>query len=593
MNRLKLVFVDSGVDRSHPVLKNDSFDEIELLHSSNTDEVRQSGHGTAVYGILRSVRNDYDILSIKLNGVENGVSCAELCEVMEYIEKNVDAALINLSLGATIFEEKEKLESICNRIANKGTVIVAAFDNGGAISYPAAYKSVIGVTSSSFCQYIDEYEIYEDNIVNIAGKGGVQRLLWNSPTLLFMGGNSFACAHISVIVAGIIKEGYIGIDRVLEELQNRAKRIVKLGKDGKVPQINFHLRRVAIYPFNKEMHALFKYYYLLNFNIVAVYDTKYTARVGANTSYLLKDDNALSLEIRNIDSIAWEEFDTIIIGHSDAMENMIGRPSYSEWLINEAYKHKKNIYAFDEFSYCENSANLFIPKISVENIPCSRKGMLYRISTPVLAVCGTSSKQGKFTLQLELRKRFCEMGYKVGQIGTEPNSLLFGMDYIFPMGYNGTVHLTGEESIQYLNSCLNNLEDRDIILVGSQSGTLNYDVSNLSQYCLLQHAFLLGIQPDASILCINPFDDIEYIERTIKYLESAIESRVLALALFPMDISDSWKGIYGSRKEISLDKLKTLKSTMVSQIGLPLYCLGDEGDMSQLFNDILNYFSEE
>lgn len=52
--------------------------------------------------------------------------------------------------------------------------------------------------------------------------------------------------------------------------------------------------------------------------------------------------------------------------------------------------------------------------------------MLYRISTPVLAVCGTSSKQGKFTLQLELRKRFCEMGYKVGQIGTEPNSLLLG-----------------------------------------------------------------------------------------------------------------------------------------------------------------------
>lgn len=92
MNRLKLVFVDSGVDRSHPVLKNDSFDEIELLHSSNTDEVRQSGHGTAVYGILRSVRNDYDILSIKLNGVENGVSCAELCEVMEYIENNVDCS---------------------------------------------------------------------------------------------------------------------------------------------------------------------------------------------------------------------------------------------------------------------------------------------------------------------------------------------------------------------------------------------------------------------------------------------------------------------------------------------------------------------
>jgi uncharacterized NAD-dependent epimerase/dehydratase family protein len=103
-------------------------------------------------------------------------------------------------------------------------------------------------------------------------------------------------------------------------------------------------------------------------------------------------------------------------------------------------------------------------------------------------------------------------GYKVGQIGTEPNALLFGMDYVFPIGYNSAVDLSEEESIIYLNALIYELceKENDLIIVGSQSGTVNYDVGNLSQFCLRQHSFLLGTQPDATVLCVNPFDEMEY-----------------------------------------------------------------------------------
>lgn len=593
MNRPKIVFVDSGVALDNQVLQGDAIEEIEIFNEC-ADESFQSGHGTAIYGILRKVRESFDIISIKMRGIQNGISDSVLCDALEYIENNIDASLINLSLGSTVLDEKERLEAVCNRIASKGTVIIAAFDNGGAISFPAAFKNVIGVTSSSTCKRVEDYEIFDDDIINIAGKGGIQKVLWNSPPVMLLGGNSYACANISVLVAKLFLEGYRNKEEVLSELKRRARRVLNIGKDGKHPRMEFAIHKAAIFPFNKEMHALFRYHTLLSFSIIAAYDSKYTARVGANTRFLLKDENALSLDIRNIDSIEWNEFDTLIIGHSDIIEEVTGKVNYKSALIEKAIVYGKNVYAFDDIPMLYNIGNAFTPRIAADNMPSHRLGMMYRITKPVLAICGTSSKQGKFTLQLELRKRFMQEGYKVGQIGTEPNALLFGMDHVFPMGYNSAVSLSEEDSILYLNTLVNELceSENDLIIVGSQSGTVNYDVGNLSQFCLCQHTFLLGTQPDATVLCINPFDEIEYIERTIGYLKSAIESQVIALVLYPMDISNKWSGIYGSRIRVDEAKMQTISDVVQQRFNLPLYCLGNEKHMEDLMNTVVDFFAK-
>lgn len=62
-----------------------------------------------------------------------------------------------------------------------------------------------------------------------------------------------------------------------------------------------------------------------------------------------------------------------------------------------------------------------------------------------------------------------------------------------------------------------------------------------------QFSYLLGTQPDVVVLCINPFDDLDYIMRTKLFIEASVDCKVIAFVMFPMDIKDDWTGIYGQK----------------------------------------------
>ena len=235
-----------------------------------------------------------------------------------------------------------------------------------------------------------------------------------------------------------------------------------------------------------------------------------------------------------------------------------------------------------------------MPKITEEHLPCNRFGMLYRISKPILAVCGTSSRQGKFTLQLALRKMLLEKGYRIGQIGTEPSALLYGMDYVFPIGYHSSVYIKEYDTIRYLNNAIYHLceGNNDLIIVGTQSGTVPYDMGNLAQYNISQHLFLLGTQPDAVILCVNPFDEPDYIERTISYIEAAVNSKVISIMVFPMDMKDDWAGIYGQRIALSEERWYLIKEQLSKRLSIPVYRLGAESDLNKIVENVIDFFAD-
>jgi uncharacterized NAD-dependent epimerase/dehydratase family protein len=134
------------------------------------------------------------------------------------------------------------------------------------------------------------------------------------------------------------------------------------------------------------------------------------------------------------------------------------------------------------------------------------------------------------------------------------------------------------------------LKNKDIIIVGSQSGTVAYDTGNISQFTVPQNNFLMGTQPDAVVLCVNPFDETDYIKRTIQYIESSIDCKVIALTVFPMDIKESSNEIYSLKKAITDEKYKELRNLLQENFKISVYKLGEAEDMDKLSDLIVNFF---
>ena len=606
MNKINIVIIDSGVYTEHPSIKSDNINILSLKNGVISADLIQGqdtfGHGTAVYNIIRKCGDVGNIINFKIYDIENGISDDQLIFALDYIYENIDVQIINISLGVDICNNYEQFKNTCEKFDEKGIIIVSAFDNNGAISYPAAFESVIGVTSSEKCIKNDNVEYFDDSVVNIAGNGNIQRLSWVSPNYIILSGNSFACAHVSLKVVNLYnnlikKSSVINRNSVLDELKKHSINFKKEILSTQNYKNKFNIEKAVIFPFNKETHSFIRYQDLVPFEIVDIYDIKYSANIGVSTNKLL-NINKEEYIIKNISQIDWNSFDTIILGHMDKFSDKLKTANYKESLIHECIKNQKNIYSFDDISYTTQNLNydkVYYPKITNSELPVYRQGKLYRISSPVLGVFGTSSKQGKFSLQLELRKLLQQQGYNIGQIGTEPSSLLFDMDYIFPMGYNSSVHIKEYDIVRYINNLMNNMciDNKDIIIVGSQSGTIPYDFGNISLYTISQYNFLMASQPDAVILCINPYDNMSYISRTINFIESSVDCKVIALVLYPLEYKNTWSGLYGDKEIISDDKYLSLKEQLYKNFKIPIYKLGSDIDISLLKDEIIDCFTQE
>lgn len=592
---INIVVIDSGIDAKHKALNVYNIKSYELIDNNLVEGgIDKYGHGTAITSIICHETTNVTVTMIKLPEVESGVDELKLITVLNYISDNMDVDIINLSLGINTSEHYYALCEVCNKLASKGVIIVSAFDNSGAMSYPAAMHNVIGVTTGRFCKGVKDFEYIEDTIVNIAAKGNIQRVAWTSPEYLLVGGNSFACAHVTAQVAEYMHEGTRTLKGILEKFRESSIYQHSQKENLTKNQMKFSIKKAVLFPFNKEMHSLVRYAKLLPFEIIDIYDTKYSSTVGATTTHLLKDKKIKDFKIKNIECIEWDKFDTLILGHTDELSLLINNTKYEDQLIKQALDRHKQIYSFDDLSILgyDNIDTIFFPKIDYRNLPATRFGMLFKFSKPIVGIFGTSSRQGKFTLQLTIRDILLKQGYNVGQIGTEPSALLYGMDYCFPIGYNSSVYLTEYEKIRYLNHALNDLclKNKDIILVGSQSGTVTYDMGNLAQYTISQYSFLQGTQPDCVVLCINAYDEYSYISRTINFIESCANCSVIALILFPMTLKDDWSSMYGSRRPLTKAECEEIRNQISSFYNIPVYILGNNEEMYELVEQITDFF---
>lgn len=595
MIKKTMCIIDSGYNKDSISTDTNIIGEIGVRRLDNgriefeNDASDQIGHGTAVLSIISQYSKNANIFIIKIFYDE--LCCdEEILEIaLEYIYNNIDCGILNISCGTCLLENIDALEGILSKLSKKDILVVSAFDNNGSISFPACFSSVIGVDSDPICKKHDDIVYVKNSIIDIFGFGGTQRVPWLEPKYIFVSGASFACAHISSIL-------YNSNCLIKKDAMSYLKMncIENITFDTIVDSTNIipNISKAAIIPYNKEIHSLIKFNKLLNFSLLGIYDFAKLGNVNRQVKTYLSDE---VINVQNINNLPWDDcFDTLIVGHLNEISQILKRDLYKD-IIELCIEHKKNIYSFDPLdkyiTLYENKIDVNWPRLVPTN--GNHFGKLYSIAKPILGVFGTSSSQGKFTLQLFLRNMFKKRGYNVGQIGSEPSSLLYGMDYAIHFGYNGNLRLGRFEFIEIVNNMLNEIQIKgiDIIIAGSQSNTIPYAVLNEKYLTIPQIDFLFGLNPDRIILCVNPHDDLAYIKRTISALESLVECKIIAIVIFPMGYEGKWT-FGGAKKMLSNKQLENVKMYLSQEIKLPCFILGEDKEMDKLFDIIINSFTQ-
>lgn len=585
MKKVKIAILDSGVKVEHPDFKNINIEGFSLIIKNNKVERHNCfndniGHGTAIFYLIHKLTTEVDIINIKIYNENDSLNQENFEKVLSYICDNFRFDIINISMGIVNCNNTDKMQNICERLNKNGTIVISAFDNNGAISFPAALNNVIGVDGKEDINSINEFIIVQNSIVNILGKLSNQKVAWTIPNYNIVKGNSFSCCYVTANIAKLLQN-----NSKIDEYYNNNKNLLNNNK------YNYNIKNASIFPFNKEIHSIARYEELLNFNIVDYYTVRISGNVDRRISDVIKNNNNNKI-LKDIDNIEWNNFDTLILGHLDRL-SYIMKKDYKKLLTELSIAKGKNIYSFDELDEYidrdkQEELNIYTPRIDSNNIP-KRFGKLYKTNKPILSIVGTNSEQGKFTLQLFIRKKLMENGYKIGQIGTEPSSLLFGFDEVFPCGYNSLVDLNIDDTYIAINQMIWNISENniDLIITGSQSGLLAYNNNNANMFPTYHQIFLEAIQPDLLIICINPFDDINFVERNIKFAESLSDGKVIGIVCFPMDFEENWRGGFGKKVRINEMKEKEIKMKYKNKLNINVYMLDREKELIELINNCL------
>lgn len=360
--------------------------------------------------------------------------------------------------------------------------------------------------------------------------------------------------------------------------------------------------------YNKETESLLKFSDLLDFKITGIVDVPQHGLCGKKLIDVFPNaliDNSIIFQ-KSLETCI-DKCDTVIISRTHVLDRLLHRDLLKKYL-EVAINHNKNVYSLEYVDYTmypeifdeAQKRNLKIrhPILWSSDLRNSE----YNIEilghlgtqTPVLGVFGTGSQQGKFTLQLIIRRELKKLGYNVYNLGTEIQSELFSFEEYYPMEIEKSVKFSQWEMITYIKGKMRIMEcsKPDLIITGSQSGIIPYSYGyNDNNYTLSSIAFLMATIPHAYILTVNPWDDLDYIRDSIQALQAIGKGKVILLAFSDnprMPLNE--KGII-TRKKLSKDELEYYRTRLEKATGIEATEIISAEGQKKIINAILNYFS--
>ena len=134
-------------------------------------------------------------------------------------------------------------------------------------------------------------------------------------------------------------------------------------------------------------------------------------------------------------------------------------------------------------------------------------------------------------------------------------------------------------------------QSNDIIIAAGQSNSIPYAFCTKNSLPVKQHPFLLGLQPDIILLCVNAHDSTEYVHNTIKYLEGAGQCSVCGMVLFPQTYYSDWRSRNNSKRKMSKEELIEVADRFKLEFNRPVYHLNDPDSIEECISNIVHLLS--
>jgi uncharacterized NAD-dependent epimerase/dehydratase family protein len=609
---IKIAVIDTGVDSSHPEFSNIDikqyyFDNgiIKKSEDSNDD----FGHGTACAWLIHRISKSAEIISFKCldkNGISDGKNIIEA--IRWCIKNKID--IINLSFGAINNNLEDEFKAVGELAYRSNVLIFASCHDSGYLGVPAKLKNYIPVWGKSVKGKQSYY--YLDN--RFITHGGRQRVAWTNPLYIFVEGSSFATSRM-VGIAALLKAKYKNSNNseiVKMLIQNAEEASCEKILPVQCDRVSLHnsdsfpIKKAVIFSFTKEMHHLIKFNDLTNIEITGIVDLPFKSTINKHLSDVIADVKKDIKITSNLES-ALSDCDTVIISRTSLYEGIIQKDILKD-ALSTAIKFNKNIFSLeyidvnmfpDIFEEAKKKKiKIRHPIINMEN---ANSVSVYRQlyghisnSTPIVGIFGTGVSQGKFTVQLSLRRIFLQLGYNVCNYGTETHSELFGFEGFYPLEMEKSIRTPDTNMIEFIQGDLRRIEIEmkpDIIFVGGQSGTVPFSYStNSREFTLPTLSFLMATIPHTYILTINLFDGFSYIRDTINVIEGLGKAKIIAFATSKRTKKENSSSM-SDLENIDDEEYNLIIKKLYSAFQIPTYDVADINDQKMLTNLIIKYFS--
>lgn len=207
--RVRVALIDSGVNPRHPHVGAVAGGVTFSLHENgevqqSDDYIDRRGHGTALAGILRLKAPQAELYAVKIFS-DPTTPNDPLTTSMAVLEAGFGWAIeqkmrvINLSIGTTNPDHRNRLGALVAKARKQGSLIVASAPPGDATMLPAALPGVIGVAGDDACAW-NEYRYIRDDPIPFRAHP-YPRPIPGRPQARNFYGHSCASAHVAALLA--------------------------------------------------------------------------------------------------------------------------------------------------------------------------------------------------------------------------------------------------------------------------------------------------------------------------------------------------------------------------------------------------------